>query len=110
MMACMSVVSLIAYIVIILLDYRPISFKVPGQAKPSYSQKLRIYQIVFVLLVYIILFSMGCMLLRQVSKYSTEKPYKLIGSMVFCLVDMTVGACLLTAMLSGNYIYNPIIL
>jgi hypothetical protein len=105
-----SVASLIAYTIIIILDYQPISFQVPGKAKPSESHKLRSYRIAFITLSYVILLSLGCMLLRQVNKYSTEKPYKLIVSLVICLIDMTVGTCMMIAMLLGHYIYNSIIL
>lgn len=107
---CLNILSIATYIVIIVIDYKPFAFETFGLARPADSLKLKVYQIVFISVLYLILVTVGSILMRQVIKYFVERPYGLIMSVVISLVDITVGIALVAIMMNSDYIYNTIVL
>jgi hypothetical protein len=107
---CLNILSISSYIVIVIIDYQPFEFETFGLARPTDSFKLRVYEMVFILVLYVILVIVGCILMRQVIKYFAERPYGLIMSVVISLVDITAGLAIVAIMMNTYYISNTIIL
>lgn len=96
----------------IILEYESTSTSIKyfNPVIPKRSMQFRIYQSVFVLIAYIKLMAVGCMLLKQVTMYSTEKPYRLIIALLAFILDFTFDTIFLVFMMNSSYLNNPVIL
>lgn len=92
----LDAIVVISYLVIVGLDYEKISFQIIGPPVTDSSLGFKIHLFSCVWGTYLGLMAIGCLLLKQISKFYTEKPLYLIISLYVILAGFTFAAITMT--------------
>lgn len=97
-----DVIGIVSLLILAGIYYNSYSFDILRLEQPDDILAFRIYYFTYVWIIYGALIITGCLLVRQVNKYCTEKPLVLIISLYFILADFTFAICILTLMMVGT--------
>lgn len=90
---CITVLALIALIVIIAFVAKGLDERFEAD---DISIAYRLYQLVLILINFLSLLGVGSLLLRQLNKYFTEKPRKLIAYLYFNIIALVTGVLIIS--------------
>ena len=103
----LNTAAIVSLVVVIIIDSDNI-FKTGSGIDPSLS--IRIHQIIFVVLMYVLLAITGCALLKQMKQYFTETPRYLVVSKYIIIMSCTVALAMQTLQMTIEEMYTPEIL
>lgn len=104
---CLDVIGIISFSIIIGFRFRDLEFEEFASPKPISYLGFRIHQLIYVWINYLCLICMGITLMRQISKYSTEKPFFLIISLYVILADFTYAIVYMNLLIFERELFSP---
>jgi hypothetical protein len=103
---CADITAIVSCIVIVALDYKPFSVKALDDTKPIFHMQFRVHQLCCIWAIYVYLTVIGCLLLRQISKFYTKKPPLLIFSLCILIASFTLVVTITTCQIFFKDIFT----